>query len=225
MPPSEPTTGAIYDIGYQHYDGKRLGRAGAIRALYVQGLRTVFGIGRGGKAKIPPIALIAIMVIPALIQAALSRARQRPGADHFACRILQHDRLDLRFVRRLPDARTGDRRSAASRSCTLLLARAPAIGLRTRAGLARWQRHSSPWHSSRISSCSLASTSPPSMSGTRSARACRRFPGIWELRWRSRCCCRWCPSRSLRSSSAGRSRPRQSSASSCSRAPLWDRWS
>jgi ABC-2 type transport system permease protein len=68
----EPVAGAIYDIGYQHYDGKRLGRAGAVRALYVQGLRTVFGVGRGGKAKVPPIALIAIMVIPAVIQAALA---------------------------------------------------------------------------------------------------------------------------------------------------------
>ena len=72
MPQPEPAAGAIYDIGYQHYDGKRLGRAGAVRALYFHGLRTVFGIGRGGRAKIPPIALIAIMVIPAVIQAALA---------------------------------------------------------------------------------------------------------------------------------------------------------
>jgi ABC-2 type transport system permease protein len=72
MPQPEPAAGAIYDIGYQHYDGERLGRAGAVRALYVHGLRTVFGIGRGGRAKIPPIALIAILVIPAVIQAALA---------------------------------------------------------------------------------------------------------------------------------------------------------
>jgi len=71
MPESEPVAGAIYDIGYQHYTGKRLGRRGAVRALYVQGLRSLFGIGRGGRAKIPPIALVAIMTIPALIQAAL----------------------------------------------------------------------------------------------------------------------------------------------------------
>ena len=72
MAEREAAAGAIYDIGYQHYDGKRLGRAGAVRALYVHGLRTIFGIGRGGKAKIPPIALIAFMVIPAVIQAFLA---------------------------------------------------------------------------------------------------------------------------------------------------------
>ncbi len=71
MPQAEPVAGAIYDIGYQHYAGPRLGRAGAVRALYVQGLRSLFGIGRGTRAKVPPIALIAIMVIPALVQAAL----------------------------------------------------------------------------------------------------------------------------------------------------------
>ena len=70
--PATPRTGVIYDIGYQHYDGPRLGRAGAVRALYVEGIRSIFGIGRGGKAKIPPVVLIAMMVIPALIQSAVT---------------------------------------------------------------------------------------------------------------------------------------------------------
>jgi ABC-2 type transport system permease protein len=70
--PATPRTGVIYDIGYQHYDGPRLGRAGAVRALYVEGIRSIFGIGRGAKAKIPPVALIAMMVIPALIQSAVA---------------------------------------------------------------------------------------------------------------------------------------------------------
>jgi len=64
--------GAIYDIGYQHYDGKRLGRAGAVRALYAHGLRTVFGLGRGVRAKIAPVALVAFVIVPAVIQAALA---------------------------------------------------------------------------------------------------------------------------------------------------------
>jgi ABC-2 type transport system permease protein len=68
--PSQPT-GAIYDIGYQHYEGKRLGRRGAVRALYYEGLRSVFGIGRGGRAKIPPVALLAMMIIPAMVQSAV----------------------------------------------------------------------------------------------------------------------------------------------------------
>jgi ABC-2 type transport system permease protein len=70
--PVIPPTGAIYDIGYQHYDGPRLGRAGAVRALYAEGIRSIFGVGRGGKAKIPPLLLIAMMVIPALIQSAVA---------------------------------------------------------------------------------------------------------------------------------------------------------
>lgn len=64
--------GAIYDIGYQHYDGKRLGRAGAVRALYVDGIRSIFGIGRGARAKLPPLALIGMMLIPALVQSAVT---------------------------------------------------------------------------------------------------------------------------------------------------------
>jgi len=68
----EARTGAIYDIGYQHYEGRRLGRAGAVRALYVHGLRTMFGLGRGTLAKIPPVALIAFVLVPAVIQAAIA---------------------------------------------------------------------------------------------------------------------------------------------------------
>ncbi|HEY3933936.1 MAG TPA: hypothetical protein VGL65_04895 [Gemmatimonadales bacterium] len=71
MTAGERASGAIYDIGYQHYDGKRLGRAGAIRALYVHGLRAIFGLGRGARAKIPPIALIIFIMIPAVIQVAV----------------------------------------------------------------------------------------------------------------------------------------------------------
>ncbi|HEY4321424.1 MAG TPA: hypothetical protein VGM77_09635 [Gemmatimonadales bacterium] len=70
MPPDN-SPGAIYDLGYQHYDGKRLGRAGAVRALYLQGLRSLFGLGRGPRAKIAPIALIIFMLVPAIIQTAV----------------------------------------------------------------------------------------------------------------------------------------------------------
>ena len=71
MTKPDAPAGAIYDIGYQHYDGPRLGRAGAVRALYRHGLWTLFGIGRGTKAKIPPIALILFIVVPAVIQVAV----------------------------------------------------------------------------------------------------------------------------------------------------------
>ena len=50
----EAVTGTIYDIGYRHYDGPRLGRRGAIGAIVGAGLRAVFGLGRSGRSKIIP---------------------------------------------------------------------------------------------------------------------------------------------------------------------------
>jgi ABC-2 type transport system permease protein len=68
MPPSaERATGAIYDIGYRSYDGPRLGRGYAFRTLYVQSLRTAFGLGRGTRALVVPWALFAIIVFPAAV--------------------------------------------------------------------------------------------------------------------------------------------------------------
>jgi ABC-2 type transport system permease protein len=61
--------GVIHDLGYQHYDGPRLGRAGIIRALYWHSLRSAFGIGRGVKAKIVPILTFVIMCLPAVVNA------------------------------------------------------------------------------------------------------------------------------------------------------------
>ena len=61
--------GVIHDLGYQHYDGPRLGRAAIIRALYWHSLRSAFGIGRGAKAKIVPILALGLMCLPAIANA------------------------------------------------------------------------------------------------------------------------------------------------------------
>ncbi len=61
--------GVIHDLGYQHYDGPRLGRAAIIRALYWHSLRSAFGIGRGAKAKIVPVLMFALMCLPAVVNA------------------------------------------------------------------------------------------------------------------------------------------------------------
>lgn len=64
---SEPA-GVIHDIGYQRYTGPRLGRRYIVRSLYAHSLRTAFGFGRTGKAKVFPwlvtgsIALAAVVV-------------------------------------------------------------------------------------------------------------------------------------------------------------------
>jgi ABC-2 type transport system permease protein len=59
-------TGSIYDLGYRGYEGPRLGRAHAVRSLFLHSLRSTYGIGRGAKAKIAPLALGAMAVVPAI---------------------------------------------------------------------------------------------------------------------------------------------------------------
>jgi ABC-2 type transport system permease protein len=58
--------GSIYDLGYRGYEGPRLGRTHAIRSLFLHSLRTAFGIGRGGRAKIAPITVGAMALLPAV---------------------------------------------------------------------------------------------------------------------------------------------------------------
>ena len=78
LSPATSATGSIYDLGYQGYDGPRLGRRHAVGALLEHSLKGSFGIGRGGRAKIAPIGLAALAVIPAVVavgvQALISRA-------------------------------------------------------------------------------------------------------------------------------------------------------
>ena len=88
--------GVIHDLGYRRYDGPRLGRGAIIAALCWHSLRSAFGLGRGFKAKIVPFLLLAIMCLPAVVNAvalAVSPEQSRacslrhlrvrhPGADH-----------------------------------------------------------------------------------------------------------------------------------------------
>jgi ABC-2 type transport system permease protein len=76
-------TGSIYDLGYQRYEGARLGRRHAIAALFRHSLRASFGIGRGGRAKIAPFGLAALAVLPAIVAVGLQMVIDRAGADDF----------------------------------------------------------------------------------------------------------------------------------------------
>jgi len=60
------TTSIIHDIGYRHYEGRRLGRGYVLRSLYVHNLRAAFGLGRPARAKVMPFLLAAIMLLPAV---------------------------------------------------------------------------------------------------------------------------------------------------------------
>jgi len=67
----------IHDIGYQRYDGPRLGRGYAARSLYMHGLRVAFGLGRSAKAKIFPWTVIALVGIIGLIMS-VAKAQGSP---------------------------------------------------------------------------------------------------------------------------------------------------
>ena len=86
MRPAE--AGIIYDIGYQRYDGARLGRGYAFRTLFVHSLRQAWGLGRGGKALIVPFGVFAVILFPAALQVILEavsggQAKLLGYADYF----------------------------------------------------------------------------------------------------------------------------------------------
>lgn len=61
------TDQVIFDRGYRKYDGPRTGPKGARSAVYRDGLRRVFGLGRKARKKIFPWSLIAVALIAAAI--------------------------------------------------------------------------------------------------------------------------------------------------------------
>jgi ABC-2 type transport system permease protein len=73
-------TGSIFDLGYRGYDGPRLGRRHAVYALFLYSLRSAYGIGRGGRAKIVPIGLAILATLPAVISIAARAFAAQAGA-------------------------------------------------------------------------------------------------------------------------------------------------
>jgi len=61
----------IYDLGYRHYEGARLGRAYAVASLFWYSFRAVWGIGRSTWAKVFPFGLTIVSLVPALISLAV----------------------------------------------------------------------------------------------------------------------------------------------------------
>ena len=59
--------GEIFDRGYRHYDGPRLGQAQAIWALARYSMARSLGMRRPWTAKIIPMLLYAAVAIPVLI--------------------------------------------------------------------------------------------------------------------------------------------------------------
>jgi ABC-2 type transport system permease protein len=71
-------TGVIHDIGYQRYEGARLGRGYAVRSLYTHSLRTAYGLGRSAKAKVFPWLVVAIVAVVATVVTAVRAAVGEP---------------------------------------------------------------------------------------------------------------------------------------------------
>ncbi len=72
--------GEVFDLGYQHYEGPREGRMRARKALWMNGVRTALGLGRGSRAKILPALLFGSVMITALIMT-LVASQVGPGGD------------------------------------------------------------------------------------------------------------------------------------------------
>ena len=80
-PPADPNVGAFGDValdtgdgaaqiferGYRRYDGERLGRAAAIRAVWAHAFQRILGMRRPVWAKILPILVVFISYVPAIV--------------------------------------------------------------------------------------------------------------------------------------------------------------
>lgn len=59
--------GEVYDLGYQHYSGERLGRSHAIRALILYSVKRGLGIKKKWTSKIIPVLLYIAAFTPVII--------------------------------------------------------------------------------------------------------------------------------------------------------------
>lgn len=78
---SDPAASSIYDLGYRHYEGPRIGRSAVFLTLYAGGLRSAFGLGRRTSAKVIPFSLVVLAFVPALVQVAVGALTSRLDAD------------------------------------------------------------------------------------------------------------------------------------------------
>lgn len=80
--------GEVFDRGYKHYDGQRLGRGHAIWALTTYSMKRALGIKKGIGAKIIPILLYISVLVPAIamiaIQGFVPQAIPVDYANYFA---------------------------------------------------------------------------------------------------------------------------------------------
>ncbi len=64
---TEQQAGAVYDLGYEPYEGERSGRKGARKAVYFDGIRRVLGLRRKARRKIMPWGLLIFALVPPIV--------------------------------------------------------------------------------------------------------------------------------------------------------------
>src|SRR5690242_18853336 len=79
--------GEVFDRGYKHYDGPRLGRTHARRALVGYSVKRAMGIKKSWTAKVIPIFLYVAVLMPVIIslgiRAFLPTAEVLAYSDYF----------------------------------------------------------------------------------------------------------------------------------------------
>ena len=80
---SPVSAGAVYDRGYRPYEGRRGGRQAATAALYRTSLRRAIGLRRPWRQKVAPAVLLAIAVIPAVINVGIGYLTRDTPAEGF----------------------------------------------------------------------------------------------------------------------------------------------
>jgi ABC-2 type transport system permease protein len=77
------STGAVYDRGYRPYEGPRGGRRAATAALFRTSLRRAIGLRRPWRQKMAPALLLAIAVVPAVINVGIGYLTRNTPAEEF----------------------------------------------------------------------------------------------------------------------------------------------
>lgn len=82
--PNRPAVGgAVYDRGYQPYEGTLGGRRASTAALYRTSLRRAIGLRRPWRQKVAPAVLLAIVTLPAAVNVGVGYLTRDTPAEQF----------------------------------------------------------------------------------------------------------------------------------------------
>lgn len=88
----------IHDLGYRRYEGPRAGVREARRALFWQGFRALFGLGRPAKSKVIPVFVLIVTMLPSLASVVASGASNGQVPVNYAALIAGQTLLFVLFM-------------------------------------------------------------------------------------------------------------------------------